>query len=185
MINLKEIIIGFTEEKQQEFISYLDKKNKRKDAKDIQLVNLLRTDALSTKEICIKIYEKENKTALHAFRKRLFHSIINFTAITNLKEESSVDMQLITYILSARTFLQKGQIAIGYKVLNKAEIIAKEYQLFTILNEIHHSKIQYSYMNQFINLDEPITIFRENQQQYLLEEELILLTVKLEKLYKK
>lgn len=94
-------------------------------------------------------------------------------------------MQLITNILYARTFLQKGQITIGYKVLNKAEIIAKEYQLFTILNEIHHSKIQYSYMNQFINLDEPITIFRENQQQYLLEEELILLKVKLEKLYKK
>jgi hypothetical protein len=40
-------------------------------------------------------------------------------------------------------------------------------------------------MNQFINLDELITIFRENQQQYLLEEELILLKVKLEKLYKK
>jgi hypothetical protein len=41
-------------------------------------------------------------------------------------------MQLITNILYARTFLQKGQITIGYKVLNKAEIIAKEYQLFTI-----------------------------------------------------
>jgi|TARA_B110000967_G_scaffold209848_1_gene268082 hypothetical protein len=96
MINLKEIIIGFTEEKQQEFISYLDKKNKRKDAKDIQLVNLLRIDALLSKEICIKIYGKENKTTLHALRKRLFDSIINFTANTNLKEESSVDMQLIT-----------------------------------------------------------------------------------------
>lgn len=86
MINLNEIIIGFTEEKKQEFISSLDEKNKRKDAKDIQLVNLLRTDVLSSKEICIKIYGKENKASLHTLRKRLFDSIINFTANMSLKE---------------------------------------------------------------------------------------------------
>lgn len=172
MINLKEIIIGFTGDKQQEFISYLDKKNKRKDAKDIQLVHLLLTDTFSSKEICLKIYGKENKTALHALRKRLFDSIINFTANTKLKEDNSIDMQLITYILSARTFLQKGQIAIGYKILNKAEIIAKEYQLFTILNEVYHSKIQYAYAVSSLDIDALIVAFRENQQQYLLEEEL-------------
>jgi tetratricopeptide (TPR) repeat protein len=181
MIPLKEILHSFSKDQQQEFLFYLDKKNKRKDAKDIQLVNLLLLNTLSSKEICTKIYGKENKAALHALRKRLFDSIINFTANTNLKEESSTDMLLIRYILSARTFLQKGQFDTGYKILDKAEVIAKEYQLFPILNEIYHSKIQYAYTNPALKLEELIAVFKENQQQYLHEEELNIAYCKIRK----
>lgn len=172
MINLKAILTSFTDEKQQEFIIYLDKKNKRKDAKNIQLVHLLLTDNLSSKEICIKIYGTDNKAALHALRKRLFQSLIDFTANSNLKEENSIDMQLIKFIISARTFLQKGQFDIGYKILEKAETIAKEHQLFTILSEIYHSKIQYAYALKSISIDDCIRKFKENQHQLILEEEL-------------
>lgn len=182
MINLKEIVSSFSIEKQQEFISYLDKKNKRKDAKDIQLVNLLLLNTLSSKEICIKIYGKENKVAFHALRKRLFDSIINFTANANLKEENSIDMQLITYILSAKTFLLKGYFDIGYKILAKGEVIAKEFQLFTILNEIYHIKIQYSYANPSVNLNELVAVFRENQKKNILEEELNIAYSKIRKI---
>ena len=66
MINIKEILHSFTDEKLEEFISYLEKKNKRADTKNIQLVNLLITDNLSSKEICLKLYQKDNKAALHA-----------------------------------------------------------------------------------------------------------------------
>ena len=172
MINLKKVLNNFTNEKQEEFISYLKKKNKRNDNKNIQLVILLINDSLSSKEICNIIYKKDNKPALHALRKRLFQSIIDFTASSNLKEENSIDMQLIKFILSARTFLQKGQFQIGYKILEKAEITAKEHQLFTILNEVYHTKIQYSYAIPSLNIDEIIINFKENQQQLLLEEEL-------------
>ena len=41
MIDLREIINSFTKEQQQNFVSYLHKKNKRKDAKNVQLVHLL------------------------------------------------------------------------------------------------------------------------------------------------
>ena len=172
MINLKEILISFTEEKQQEFISFLDKKNKRKDAKNIQLTKFLISNNLSPKEICFVLYKSENKVAYHALRKRLFQSIIDFTASTNLKEENSTDIQLIKLILSARTFLQKKQYSVGYKILDKAEIIAREHQLFAILNEIYHSKIQFAYTRQSINMNDLIKSFKENQKQYILEEEL-------------
>ena len=50
-------------------------------------------------------------------------------------------MQLITYILSERTFLQKGHVYIGYKVLNKAEVIAKELKKAqSLFSEIYHSE---------------------------------------------
>ncbi|WP_445750120.1 hypothetical protein [Polaribacter sp.] len=181
MINLKEIIHSFTLEKQQEFISFLEKKNKRTDTKNIQLIKLLIANELSSKEICHQLYKADNKIAFHALRKRLFQSIIDFTANTNLKEENSIDMQLIKYIISARTFLLKGQYNIGYKILEKAEIIAKEHQLFTILNEIYHTKIQYSYTISSIETDQFIIDFKENQQHLLLEEELNIAYAKIRK----
>ena len=95
MINLKEILSSFTDEQQQEFISYLDKKNKRKDAKNSQLVKLILSDNLSSKEISDKLYRKQNKVALHALRKRLFQSLIDFTANMSMKDENSIDIKLI------------------------------------------------------------------------------------------
>lgn len=170
MINIKEIIHSFTNEKQQEFINYLSKKNKRRDAKNIQLVKLLMYENLSSKEIAIQLYNKNNKVALHALRKRLFQSLIDFTANSSLKEENSIDMQMIKYVLSARTFLRKGQYKVGYRILDKAEIIADDYQLFSILNEVYHTKIEYAHHFESVNLDELVTEFKENQRQQQQEE---------------
>jgi hypothetical protein len=172
MINLKEILHTYTEEQQQNFIGYLHKKNKRKDAKNVELVQLLVGSNASSKEICIQLYQKDNKVALHALRKRLFQSLIDFTANSNLKEENSIDIQLIKFILSARTFLQKEQYEVGFKILDKAEIIANDHQLFSILNEIYHTKIEYVHHIATINMDDLIEKFKENQKQHQLEESL-------------
>ena len=170
MIDLREIINSFTKEQQQNFVSYLHKKNKRKDAKNVQLVHLLINSEASSKEICIQLYRKDNKVAFHALRKRLFQSLIDFTANSSLKEENSIDIQLIKFILSARTFLQKEQYEVGYKILEKAEIIANEHQLFSILTEIYHTKIEYTHHISTLNIDDLIEKFKENQKQHQLEE---------------
>ena len=94
MINLKEVIYTLNKEKQQEFISFLEKKNKRKDAKNIELVTLLLTKNFSSKELSIALYGKENKIAFHALRKRLFQSLIDFTANVSMSEENSIDILL-------------------------------------------------------------------------------------------
>lgn len=181
MIDIKEILNSFTKDKQQEFINYLDKRNKRRDTKNILFVKLLINENFTSKEICFNLYQKDNKVALHALRKRLFQSLIDFTANTNIKEENSIDMQMIKYILSARTFLKKGQISVGYKILDKAIIIAKEYQLYTILNEIYHTKIEYAHHFMNINFDELISEFKENQKKHQLEENLNIAYAKIRK----
>ena len=172
MINLKEVLNTFTREQQQDFLSYLDKKNKRKDAKNCQLVNLLLEDNLSSTEISEKLYGKQNKVALHALRKRLFQSLIDFTANTSMKEENSIDILLIKNILSARYFLKKGQLKVGYQILDKTIVTANEYQLFAILNEVYHTKIQYAHLNPDINLEKLIADFKENQNKLILEDQL-------------
>jgi hypothetical protein len=172
MNNIEEAIYTLNKENQLEFISYLEKKNKRKDAKNIKLVKLLLTKNFSSKELNTSLYGIENKVAFHALRKRLFQSLIDFTANVSMREENSTDILLIKQLISARAFLKKGQYNIGFQILNKAKSIAEEHQLFTILNEIYHTKIEYAHTNLKFNINDFVLEFKKNQQQLILQEDL-------------
>ena len=172
MTNLNEIISTLSSEDRQNFINYLEKKNKRLDTKNVQLFKYLTKNDLSSKDICVKLYKTHNKVAYHALRKRLYQSIIDFIANISLDEEKATDMQIIKYILASRTFLLHKQFKVAYKILDKAETLAKENHLFPLLNEIYHTKIQYAYAYPTINIDELIDSFNFNQKNYLLEDRL-------------
>ena len=62
MIAIDAIISQFSTEEQQEFIKYLNYKNKRHDTKNVQLFKLLLANH-PAKEIPQKLYGKDNKTA--------------------------------------------------------------------------------------------------------------------------
>ncbi|MBR9913859.1 MAG: hypothetical protein GYB32_03375 [Algicola sp.] len=178
MTDLKAIIQILTPEEEQRYIALLERNNKRNDTKNIQLFKLLAQNELSSNDICFKIYNSHKKGAYHALRKRLYQSLIDFIANRSLAEENSVDMKVIKYILASRTFLIHKEPKIAYDVLDKAESLAQEYQLFPILNEIYHTKIQYAYLNPSIDLNDVITSFRRNQKQHAMEEELNLVYAK-------
>tara|TARA_B100000809_G_scaffold266379_1_gene328823 strand:+ start:2739 stop:4250 length:1512 start_codon:yes stop_codon:yes gene_type:complete len=179
MTDLNAIVSTFSSEDEQRFINYLEKKNKRSDTKNIELFKLLAQNDLSSKAICKTIYKADNKVAYHALRKRLYQSLIDFIANLNLEEGSSIDMQIIKYILASRTFLIHKKPEIAYKILDKAEILAQEHQLFPILNEIYHTKIQYAYLNPSLDIDLLISNFRSNQKHHFVEEELNIVYAKI------
>ncbi|WP_299338123.1 hypothetical protein [uncultured Psychroserpens sp.] len=179
MTDLNAIVSTLTSEDEQRFIHYLEKKNKRNDTKNIQLFKLLAENTLSSKEMCLHIYDSDNKDAYHALRKRLYQSLIDFIANINLEEENSVDMQIIKYILASRTFLIHKKPKIAYQILDKAENLAQEHQLFPILNEIYHTKIQYAYLHPSADLEALILKFRSNQKLHFIEEELNLIYAKI------
>lgn len=179
MTDLNTIVSTFSTDEQQQFIKYLEKKNKRNDAKNIQLFKLLAKEELTSKELCTTLYKKDNKVAYHALRKRLYQSLIDFIANTNLEEENSIDMQIIKYILASRTFLINKQYKIAYDILDKAEGLAQEHSLFPILNEIYHTKIQYAYLNPSIDISALVSQFKSNQKNHFLEEELNMVYAKI------
>ncbi|WP_223033710.1 hypothetical protein [Hanstruepera marina] len=178
-MNIKAIISTLSFEERQQFVLYLEKKNKRSDAKNIQLFKLLCSKELSSKDICLKLYKTDKCNAYHALRKRLFQSLIDFIANMNLEEENTVEMQIIKYILASRTFLLHNKPKTAYKVLDKAEALAKEQYLYNILNEIYHTKIQYAYTNPSIDLETLIKTFKENQKNQYIEEELNMVYAKI------
>ncbi|WP_138433034.1 hypothetical protein [Winogradskyella algicola] len=172
MIALKSIIDAFSVEDQLKFTAYLQQKNKRKDTKNIELFRLMTKPESDSKSICYQLYKVDNCNAYHALRKRLFQSLIDFTANKNLEDENSIDMQIIKYILASRTYLLQKNYEIAYKILDKAERLADEHLLFPILNEIYHTKIQYAPNYQKINLDNLILKQKENRKKHILEDQL-------------
>ncbi|MFK7832807.1 MAG: hypothetical protein AB8B52_06005 [Winogradskyella sp.] len=179
MTGLKSIINTLSTEDQQKFINYLQQKNKRYDTKNVQLFKLLATSNNDSKTICKQLYKTEKSNAYHALRKRLFQSLIDFTANKNLEDENSIDMQIVKYILASRTFLLQKNYEIAYKILNKAERLADEHLLFAIRNEIYHTKIQYTSNYPKINLEALIVKQKENQEKHRLEDELNVVYAKL------
>ncbi len=169
---LKAIIATFSTKEKLQFITYLKKKNKRKDSKNITLFKLLEKNELDSKAIHTQLYGTKSKDALHALRKRLYHSLIDFTANLNLENENSIEMQVIKYILAAKTFFLRKQYILAYKTLDKAEALAYDYYLFALQNEIYHTKIQYAYTNSNIDLEKLIIQFKQNQKKYFLEDQL-------------
>jgi len=172
MTNLNDIIYTLSSEDKQRFISYLEQKNKRIDTKNIQLFKLLAQNNYDSNDICLKLYKTNKKDAYHALRKRLYQSIIDFIANSNLDEEKAIDLQIIKFIIASRTFLINKQYKVAYKILDKAEALAEENFLFPLLNEIYHTKIQYAYANPAIDIDTLIDKFKINQKNYDIEERL-------------
>ncbi|MEZ4793112.1 MAG: hypothetical protein R2783_06525 [Gelidibacter sp.] len=178
MTDLKTIISTFSPEEQQRFVNYLEKKNKRSDTKNIQLFKLLARQEESG-DLCFKLYKSNKKIAYHALRKRLYQSLIDFIANSKMEEENSVDMQLIKYILTSRTFLLHDQFKMAYKILDKAEALAKEHHLFSILNEIYHTKIQYAYTNPNVDIEALVKAFKANQKLHYSEDQLNIVYAKI------
>ena len=185
MNDLNHIVSTFSNEDKQRFTSYLEKKNKRKDTKNVQLFKLLLNNNLNSKELCFKLYGGDKKEAYHALRKRLYQSIIDFIANTSLQEEKAVDMQIIKFILAARMCLLQKQYKVAYKILDKAEILAIEHHLFPLLNEIYHTQIQYAYVNPAIDINELILKFKSNQKNNQLEDQLNIVYAKIRQVLNK
>ena len=179
MIALNSIVDSFNTEEQQKFITFLQQKNKRQDTKNIQLFKLMCTPESDSKTICKQLYNVDNCNAYHALRKRLFQSLIDFTANKNLEDENSIDMQIIKYILASRTYLLQKNYDIAYKILDKAEQLADEHLLYPILNEIYHTKIQFAPNYSKIDLKAIIKKQKENRDKHRLEDQLNIVYAKL------
>lgn len=179
MIVIKSLVQIFSTEEQQQFVHFLETKNRRNDSKNIQLFKLVSKADLSSEELCLKLYPSNNKAAYHALRKRLMGSLVEFMANVSLSEESSVQMQIIKYLLASRTLFFHNQYKVGYKLLDKAESIALEHNLFSLLGEIYHTKIQYTHNIPSLDLNDLIEKFEANLQNKLLEDRLNIIYAKI------
>lgn len=170
MSSITPIIQQFSKEEQQEFFRYLKQKNRRGDTKNIQLLKLLLTN--KTDEIDVQLYGKPAKNAYHALHKRLHDALIDFVAAQSFKGETSEELDILRLLLAARIFFEQKHYKIALKTLVKAEQQALQFEIYAILTEIYHTKIQYAHLQTNKALKEIIVAAEQNltyfnQEQHL------------------
>jgi hypothetical protein len=173
MTELHQLVEAFTQEERSDFIQYLKKKNKRSDTKNIHLFKLLCDSKTYTiAELSQNIYGKTSNKGIYALRKRLFASMIDYSANTALEHENSIEMKVAKYLLAARRLMIGNCYRIGFKILDKAEKTAKDYHLYTFLNEIYHTKLEYAYQWPSIEIESVIDDLNKNKKLKANEESL-------------
>lgn len=170
MNSIAVIISTFSEEDKKEFLSFLQKKNRRGDTKNSTLFKLI--DGGKTQDLDLKLYGKPSKNAYHALCKRLQDSMIDFVASKGFAGETSEEMEVLKLLLASRIFFEHREYKIGFKTLLKAERLALELDVYSILNEIYHTKIQYAHLNSGLKLSGVIEASQENMKRFQQEQQL-------------
>jgi len=170
MNTISNIIQILSEEEKREFILQLKKKNRRTDTKNLSLFKLI--EAEKTKDLDKILYGEGKKNAYHALCKRLQDSLIDFIASKSFAQETSEELEILKLLLASRIFFEHRQYKIAFKTLTKAENQALQLDLFSILNEIYHTKIQYAHLSTSIVLDDIIQASGKNMQLFQQEYQL-------------
>lgn len=170
MQGIKDIIDVLTTEERTEFLSFLNKKNRRGDTKNQKLFKLLASE--NSQELDVAIYGKKSKNALHALSSRLQNSLIDFIATKSFQSESSEELEIFKLILAARILFEYKKPKIAFKILHKAEKQALNLDLYAILTEIYHTKIQYAHLNTKSTLSETIIASKQNLKLFDQEQQL-------------
>lgn len=158
------IIASLSKEEKNDFLLLQRRKNRRTDAKNEKLFKLL--DAGQKEELDIKLYGKPAKNAYHALCKRLQDNLIEYVANKSFSDESSEEMDTLKLVMASRIFFEKKNLKMAFKTLEKAEKIAKQSEVYSILNEIYHTKIQYAHLNPSWSLADLMKASEINMKLY-------------------
>jgi len=164
MSTLRSIANTLSTEERRAFISYLRQKNRRGDTKNIALFKLICSD--KTQELDIQLYGKPSRNAYHALCKRVQDSLLDFIASKSFAGETSEEMEVLKLLLASRILFEHQHYKIAFKTLAKAERLAQQLEVYSILNEIYHTKIQYAHLNTDLDLDEVSKIATENTRLF-------------------
>ena len=162
MKTIKAIIQSFSEAERKEFVVYLGRKNRRGDTRNIQLFQLIANNFKG--RIDEKVYGKPARNAYHALSRRLQESLIDFIASKGFSEETSEEMDILKLLLAALIFFERKLYPVGAKTLKKAEKKALSLDVYTLLTEIYHTKIQYAHAIESWSLDKIIAATKQNER---------------------
>ncbi len=170
MNTLYQITDLLSEDDKREFVVQLRKKNRRGDVKNIELFKLINQGI--TKELDVLLYGTASKNAYHALSKRLHDSLIDFIATQNFQGETSDELEILKLLLASRIFFEHKQYKLGHKTLSKAEKKALQLDLYAILTEIYHTKIQFAHTQTNLDIEELIAVSQQNLAHFQLEQRL-------------
>ena len=163
---INEVISIMRPPEKRSFIKHLVLRNKRHDTRNIALFKSI----LENREG--EIRQEIGNNAFNVLKKRLFDRILDFMAGVTLQSEATDEIQIIKQLLICRKLFVHDKISLGFKILKRVEKQAISISHFSLLNEIYHTYIQYSYSDLAPNQELLFSLLEKNQKQFVEQERL-------------
>ena len=161
MDSIQELINLLNSSEKKLFRQFLQRKNKRVDVKNLQLLDLIETDDINGLK---KLYESEkNNDAYYALRKRLQDNLLLFLSQKTFESNHSDTYDALRLLVVGRFLLENDVVKIAFKCLDKAERLAEHLEQFNLLNELLMLKLQYAHLPGAEDLEALTTRFLRNQ----------------------
>ncbi|PTR01656.1 hypothetical protein C8P68_101893 [Mucilaginibacter yixingensis] len=161
MDSLYELLNLLNDADKKLFKQFLQQKNKRLDVKNLQLLDLIKTDDIDGLN---KLYKPEkNKDAYHALRKRLQDNLLLFLSQKTFESTHSDTYDALRLVVVGRFLLENDSAKIAFKCLDKAERMAEHLEQFNLLNELLLLKLQYAHLPGAEDLEALTARFLQNQ----------------------
>lgn len=161
MDSIQELINLLNSSEKKLFRQFLQRKNKRVDVKNLQLLDLIETDDINGLN---KLYESEkNNDAYYALRKRLQDNLLLFLSQKTFESNHSDTYDALRLLVVGRFLLENDVVKIAFKCLDKAERLAEHLEQFNLLNELLLLKLQYAHLPGAENLEALTARFLLNQ----------------------
>ncbi|MFZ4261897.1 hypothetical protein ACFRAE_07630 [Sphingobacterium sp. HJSM2_6] len=140
--------------------SFLNKKNKRLDVKNIKLLDILKTDDINKQK---KLFSNDkNLDAYHALRKRLSENILLFISQKAFESSQNDTYEILRYLLMSHFLFENNLEKLAIKSIARAEKLALKLEQYSLLNELLLTKLQYAHLYPQMDLDQLTEQFQIN-----------------------
>jgi hypothetical protein len=161
MDSISELVNLLNNNDKRLFKQFLERKNKRADVKNLQLLHLIETDDIDGLNSLYKL--EKNNDAYHALRKRLQDNLLLFISQRAFESTHSDTYDALRLVVVGRFLLENDVVKIAFKCLDKAEQLAEHLEQFNLLNELLLLKLQYAHLTGAEDLEALTTRFLQNQ----------------------
>ena len=166
MSDLKTLVSLLNSSEHGEFVSYLTHRNKRHDVRNVDLFRAVNAGKEQ------KLKDELGFNAYNVLAKRVSDRLLDFTAGKTLSNEATDEIAVIKQILVARKLFTFGKFKLGFRIIQKAEKAAVNLNHYTLLNEIYHTMIQYSYHEKSPEQEVIFKKFEVNKAEFVAQERL-------------
>lgn len=166
MSDLKTLVSLLNTSEHGEFVQYLSSRNKRHDVRNVELFRAVNAG----KEQLLK--DTLGFNAFNVLSKRVSDRLLDFTATKTLSNEATAEIGVIKQILVARKLFTFGKFKLGFRIIAKADKAAINLNHYTLLNEIYHTMIQYSYHENSQDQEVIFKKFELNKAEFVAHERL-------------
>lgn len=160
MNDIKLLIDSFNEGEVSGFLAFAKARNKRSLTHNLSLFKLLKSG--KTRDLDLAIYGRFNPNALYALKNRLQSNLIEFIAIQGFKNDQKEEMSILKWLLAGRILLEKGHYKMGRRLLEKCEVHAAQSELYSLLNEIFLTLLEYAHHHDKVNFNDLQKRFKHN-----------------------